>query len=235
MLPKRAMILAAGIGSRMGALTAETPKPLLQVRGRPIVDYVVDRLVTAGVRQIVVNLHHHGARLREHFAGRGDVDVTFSDESEALLGTGGGIARALDLLGPEPFFVVNGDVIWFDAARSSLRDMAKRFDDEAMDGLLLLHPTIFAVGYGGVGDFQMDQDGRLIRRPENRVVPFVYSGVQLLSPALFAGCPDGVFSINMLYDRAIEAGRLYGWRHEGDWMELNNPDGLASAEALLSG
>ena len=229
------MILAAGMGSRMGALTADVPKPLLPVCGRPIIDYVVDKLVDAGVERIVINLHHRGERLRAHFDGRDDAEFVFSEESSGILGTGGGIAHALEHLGAEPFFVVNGDVIWFDAARSSLRDMAARFDPAQMDGLLLLHPTIDAVGYAGVGDFQMDQIGCLIRRPESRVVPFVYTGVQLLQPSLFADCPDGAFSINMLYDRAIEAERMFGWRHEGDWMELNTPEGLRMAEALLTG
>lgn len=235
MTPTRAMVLAAGMGTRMGSLTDSLPKPLLPVLERPIIDYVVERLVGFGIERIVVNLHHKGRRLREHFAGRDDVEIVFSDESEAILGTGGGIAHALEHLGPDPFFVVNGDVIWFDAGRSSLADMARRFDEDVMDGLLLLEPTVEAVGYGGVGDFQMDQQGRLIRRPENSVAPFVFTGVQLLRPALFEGCPDGAFSINLLYDRAMEAERMYGWRHEGDWMELNRPEGLRKAEALLSG
>lgn len=233
--PTHAMILAAGMGTRMGALTDDTPKPLLTVQGRAIIDYVVERLIDFGIERIVVNLHHKAERLQAHFAGRRDAEFVFSMERDTILGTGGGIAQALEHLGSDPFFVVNGDVIWFDAGRSSLADMAKRFDEETMDGLLLLHPTVKAVGYGGVGDFQMDQEGRLLRRQENRVAPFVYTGVQLLHPALFADCPDGAFSINSLYDRAMENERMYGWRHEGDWMELNTPEGLRKAEALLTG
>lgn len=229
------MILAAGLGTRMGTLTAATPKPLLPLLERPIIDYVVERLVDVGIERIVINLHHKGQRLRDHFAGRDDVEIIFSDESESILGTGGGIAHALNHLGSDPFFVVNGDVVWFDAGRSSLVDMARRFDADIMDGLLLLQPTVGAVGYGGVGDFQMDQYGRVVRRPENNVAPFVYTGVQLLHPNLFENCPDGAFSINLLYDRAMEAERMYGWRHEGDWMELNTPEGLRKAEALLTG
>lgn len=229
------MILAAGMGTRMGTLTAATPKPLLPLLEQPIIDYVVERLVDFGIERIVINLHHKGQRLRDHFSGRDDVEIIFSDESESILGTGGGIAHALNHLGSDPFFVVNGDVVWFDAGRSSLVDMARRFDADIMDGLLLLQPTVGAVGYGGVGDFQMDQFGRLVRRPENNVAPFVYTGVQLLHPNLFENCPDGAFSINLLYDRAMEAERMYGWRHEGDWMELNTPEGLRKAEALLTG
>lgn len=232
--PKSAMILAAGLGTRMGDLTRDMPKPLLPVLERPIIDYVIDRLVGAGVARIVVNLHHRGEVLRAHVSERRDAEFVFSDESEEILGTGGGIARALDLLGPEPFFCVNGDVLWFDANRSSLSELAARFDPAQMDGLLLLHATVGVVGYGGQGDFYMNQLGRLSRRPENQVAPFVYTGVQLLHPGLFDGCPKGAFSINPLYDRAMEADRLYGWRHEGDWMELNTPAGLKAAEVALT-
>jgi MurNAc alpha-1-phosphate uridylyltransferase len=229
------MILAAGKGTRMGALTEQTPKPLLAVLGRPIIDYVIDRLVADGVERIVVNLHHKGDMLRARLEDRRDAEIVFSDESEALLDTGGGIAKALPQLGAEPFFVVNGDVIWFDASRSSLVELAEQFDTQRMDAMLLVHPTVGVTGYGGAGDFQMDQLGRLNRRSENQVAPFVYTGVQLLHPALFEDCPAGAFSINRLYDRSIEAERLYGWRHEGDWMELNTPEGLRAAEAALSG
>lgn len=232
--PKTAMILAAGRGARMGALTDERPKPLLEVGGRAIIDHAVERLAAAGVERLVVNLHHKGEMIRVHLSRRTGPEIRFSEEFDALLDTGGGIARALPLLGDKPFFSVNGDVIWLDAGTDSLARLAARFDPAQMDALLLLQPCVDAVGYRGRGDFLMDRAGRLVRRPESGAAPFVFTGVQLLAPALFAACPDGAFSLNRLYDRAIEAGRLYGLRHEGLWMELNTPDGLAAAEAALA-
>jgi MurNAc alpha-1-phosphate uridylyltransferase len=227
------MILAAGRGTRMGSLTEERPKPLLEVRDRAIIDYVFDRLIAAGVRRVVVNLHHLAGMLRDHLARRGDVEIAFSDESDGLMNTGGGVAKALPLLGEAPFYVVNGDVLWFDAMDDSLRAIAARFDPDAMDGLLLLQPLVGAIGYDGVGDFLMASDGALRRRPEREIAPFVFSGVQLLRPGLFDRCPANAFSINQLYDRAIKANRLFGMRHEGEWMELNRPEGLRAAEAVL--
>lgn len=218
----------------MGELTNRRPKPLLEVGGRAIIDHAVARLTAAGIDRLVVNLHHKGEMIRQHLSGHGGPEIVFSDEFDALLETGGGIARALPLLGDAPFFAVNGDVIWLDAGEDSLARLAARFDPAAMDALLLLQPCVDAVGYGGRGDFLMDPAGRLTRRAEDGVAPFVFTGVQLLSPALFAGCPDGAFSLNLLYNRAIEAGRLYGLRHEGLWMELNTPDGIAAAEAALA-
>ncbi|HZD25431.1 MAG TPA: nucleotidyltransferase family protein [Alphaproteobacteria bacterium] len=232
--PETAMILAAGRGTRMGPLTQDRPKPLLSLGGRALVDYVIDRLLAAGVRRIVVNLHHHADLLQAHLQRRDDVELLFSDERNALLDTGGGLARALPLLGAAPFFAVNGDAVWFDAAAPALGRLAARFDPGAMDGLLLLMPSVRATGYRGRGDFEMGADGRLIRRQERAVTPFVYTGVQLLSPTLFDGHPAGAFSLNLLYDQAIEQGRLFGLRHEGDWMELNTPEGLAAAEAALA-
>lgn len=231
--PKTAMILAAGRGTRMGSLTTDRPKPLLQVAGRAIIDHVLERLTGAGVERVVVNLHHRGDMIRDHLARVNDVDIRFSEEAE-LLETGGGVAKALPLLGDAPFFTVNGDVVWLDRTDDSLTLLAERFEPSEMDSLLLLQPCVDAVGYGGRGDFLMDASGRLKRRPEVGMAPFVYTGVQLLSPALFADCPGGAFSLNRLYDRALEAGRLYGLRHEGLWMELNTPDGMAAANAALA-
>ncbi len=232
-MPKTAMVLAAGLGSRMGGLTETRPKPLLQVGGRAIIDRVLDRLAAAGVGRVVVNLHHHADLLRQHLNGRTEPAIEFSDESGRLMNTGGGVAKALPLLGQEPFFVINGDVMWFDGMGNSLNGLAARFRPDSMSALLLMQPTVGAVGYGGIGDFGMRPDGRLFRRPEGEVVPFIHAGVQILAPALFADCPKEPFSLNLIYDRAAEAEHLFGLRHEGQWMELNRPEGLAAAERAL--
>ncbi len=243
-LPETAMVLAAGLGTRLRPLTETTPKPLIQVAGRSLLDHCLDRLVEAGVRRAVVNIHWLGEQIRQHLQGRKDIEIVISDESDALLETGGGIARALPLLcngpllGNGPFLSVNSDLIWRDARGNALRRMAARFDADSMDALLLLQPAMAATGYDGMGDFMMDQMGLLTRRDARCVAPFVYTGVQIISPRLFDAVPVGekaeAFSLNRLYDRAIEQGRLYGLRHEGDWMDVGSHTGLAQAEALLS-
>ena len=218
----------------MGALTEALPKPMIQVGGRAIIDRVLDRLVETGVGRAVINLHHGAALLREHLSGREDLALQFCEESGGLLDTGGGVANALPLLGERPFYVINGDVLWFDGIGNSLHALAARFLPARMDALLLMQPTVGATGYNGVGDFVMLADGRLYRRPEREVVPFIHTGVQILRPELFQGCPKGPFSLNHIYDRAAALDRLFGLRHEGEWMELNRPEGLAAAaQALL--
>ena len=147
--------------------------------------------------------------------------------------TGGGVAKALPLLGETPFFVINGDVMWFDHMGNALQDMAARFDSQNMDALLLMHPTVSAIGYGGIGDYAMSPDGRLRRRVEGEVAPFIHAGIQILKPGLFKDCPTGPFSLNLIYDRTEEQERLFGMRHDGEWMELNRPEGLAAAERAL--
>lgn len=233
-LPETAMVLAAGLGTRLRPLTEHVPKPLIRCGGRCLLDHSLDRLAEAGVKRAVVNIHWLGEQIRAHLAARHDMEFVISDETGKLLETGGGIARALPLLGGGPFLSVNSDLIWRDGRGNALHRLAARFDPDIMDGLLLLQPTCHTVGYDGLGDFTMDQMGRLQRRDERCVTPFVYTGVQLLSPRLFADAPEGAFSINHLYDRAIEAGRLYGMRHEGDWMDVGSHAGLAQAEALLN-
>jgi MurNAc alpha-1-phosphate uridylyltransferase len=234
-VPQSAMVLAAGLGLRLRPLTEARPKPLIEVAGRALIDRTLDRLAAAGVRRAVVNLHHRGDMLRAHLAGRREPEVVFSDESDLLLETGGGVAHALPLLGPGPFYVVNSDIIWRDAHVDSLVALARRWNDRAMDALLLLMPTVGAIGYAGAGDFAMAPDGHLTRRDERVVAPFVFTGVQILHPRLFAGCPQGPFSLNRLYDRAAESERLFGLRHQGDWMDIGTPEGLAAAERALGG
>ena len=233
--PNTAMILAAGFGRRMGTLTQGRPKPLLEVSGRAIIDRVLDQVAAAGIGRAVVNLHHEAELLRRHLAPRTQPALAFSDESDGLLDTGGGVAKALPLLGEGPFFVVNGDVMWIDTMGQALHGLAARFDAEQMDALLLLQPTVSAVGYGGVGDFDMAAGGQLSRRLEIDVAPFVHTGIQILHPDLFRDCAPGPFSLNRIYDKAAETGRLFGLRHEGHWMELNRPEGLAAAERVLIG
>jgi len=232
--PNTAMILAAGLGRRMGALTESRPKPLLAVGGRAIIDHVLDRVVEADIGHAVINLHYGAALLRRHLDSRKKPALDFSDESDALLDTGGGVAKALPLLGEEPFFVINGDVMWIDGMGNALHALAARFEVAQMDALLLLQPTVSAVGYGGIGDFSMAPNGQLFRRGEKDVTPFVHTGIQILHPDIFKDCPQGAFSLNKIYDKAAEQGRLFGLRHQGHWMELNRPEGLAAAERALA-
>ena len=232
--PGQAVVLAAGRGRRLRPLTDHVPKPLVRVGERALVDRALDRLLAAGVGRVVVNLHHLGGLLRGHLSARHDLDIRFSEEPAGPLDTGGGVARAIRLLVPDgPFFVVNADALWLDGREAALRRLARAFDADRMDALLLLHATPLAIGYDGFGDFVMDPDGRLGRRHENRVAPFVFTGVQILKPGLFRESDGEVFSLNLVYDRAAEAGRLFGVRHDGPWMQINTADGLAAAEAAL--
>lgn len=231
--PRRAMVLAAGRGTRMRPVSEAIPKPLVAVAGRALVDRALDRLEEAGVEDAVVNLHHLGAQIERHLGQRRSPRVAFSRE-EILLETGGGVAKALPLLGPEPFYVVNADVIWLDGPGGALGRLARRWDDAVMDALLLVHPTVDAYGYRGVGDFDVDPWGRLRRRRESHVAPYLFAGVQILHPRLFAGAPAGAFSLNLLYDRAVERDRLYGVAHDGEWFHVGDADGRAEAEAFLS-
>ncbi|HYM31417.1 MAG TPA: nucleotidyltransferase family protein [Candidatus Cybelea sp.] len=231
--PKCAMVLAAGLGLRLRPLTLDRPKALVDVGGRPLIDYALDRLQDVGIGTVVVNVHYKANSLKQYLARRKSPRIVISDETDQLLETGGGVKKALPLLGADPFYVVNCDIVWRDAFKNSLTELAERWSDSEMDALLLVHPTVSAVGYSGIGDFVMDAKGRLTRRPEGVVAPFVFTGVQLLHPRLFDRGDTGSFSLNRLYDRATEAGRLFGLRHEGDWMDIGSPAGLRAAEAVL--
>ncbi len=231
-LPTHAMLLAAGLGTRMRPLTDRLPKALVPVQGKPLIDWSLERLEAAGVENIVVNLHHHADQLEAHLTARWKGGLAFSREPK-LLETGGGIRQALPLLGEAPFFAINADTIWLEGQRPALQRMAEVFDPQQMDALLLCAPTVLAVGYGGAGDFRMTADARLVRRPEREVAPFVFASVQLLTPALFAGAPEGAFSMNRLFDAAIERERLFGLRHEAEWFEVGTPGAVEAAEFLL--
>lgn len=227
------MVLAAGLGLRMRPLTNDRPKPLVEVGGQPLIDRILDRLADAGVRETVVNLHYLGDMLVRHLEGRSRPRIRFSREDDAPLDTGGGVKRALPQLGDKPFYVLNGDVLWLDGLRPALDRLAAAWDGRRMDALLLLHPTAYALGYEGPGDFAMAADGHLRRRREREIAPFAFTGIQILHPRLLADTPDSPFSLNHVYDRAIEAGRLFGVRHDGEWFHVGTPEDLEKAEEAL--
>jgi len=234
MMPNRAIVLAAGLGTRMRPYNGHIPKPLVEIGGKSLIDYSLDRLADAGVQRVVVNVHHLADALERHLASRQRPQIVISDERGALLGTGGGIAKALPQLGAEPFFLVNSDTVWLDGVKPNFTRLAEAFDPQAMDALLLLAPTTDSIGYVGRGDFTMLPDGRLRRRGENEVVPFVYAGAAVLSPALFADAPTGAFPLTRLFDRAGAKDRLFGLRLEGVWMHVGTPEAVAAAEAALA-
>jgi len=231
--PRRAMVLAAGVGVRMRPLTDHMPKPLVSVGGRALIDHVLDRLAEAGVERAIVNVHHFADQIERHLAGRQRPQMVISDERERLLDTGGGIVKSMAALGEAPFYLVNADTIWIEGVRPNLDRLAVAFDLAAMDGLLLLAPTATSIGYEGRGDFALAADGRLRRRAERELVPFVYAGAAILSPALFAAAPAGAFSLTRLFDRAEAQGRLHGLRLEGLWMHVGTPTAIAEAEAAI--
>jgi MurNAc alpha-1-phosphate uridylyltransferase len=232
--PHAAMVLAAGRGERMRPLTDRLPKPLVAVAGKPLLDHVLDRLAAAGIERAVVNVHYLADQIERHLAGRQAPQIVISDERSMLLGTGGGVVKALAALGGQPFFHVNSDTIWIDGVRPNLERLAEAFDPSSMDALLLLASATNSIGYAGRGDYTMTADGRLRRRPEREVAPFVYAGAALLRPELFKGAPAGAFPLTELFDRAAEQGRLHGLRLEGVWMHVGTPDAIAKAEAAIT-
>jgi MurNAc alpha-1-phosphate uridylyltransferase len=219
----------------MRPLTESRPKPLIEVAGRSLLDRVLDQLQAAGISDIVVNAHYLAGQIEAHLAGRsvGPARITVSVEAERLE-TGGGVAKALPLLGDEPFFVVNGDVLWQDGPRPTLTSLAEAWNGAAMDALLLLHPTATAFGYDGTGDFLIAADGRLSRPTEGAGAPYLFAGIQILSPTVWTGLPAPPFSLNWIYDRAAAAGRLFGLVHAGSWFHVGTPEDLALAEAELA-
>lgn len=228
--PTKAMVLAAGLGLRMRPLTETMPKPLVPVAGQPLLDHVLDKLAAADVREAVVNVHYLPDMIIDHVKSRTAPKITISDERDQVLGTGGGVVKALPLLGSEPFYHLNADTLWIDGARPNLARLAESFDPAKMDILLLMAPTANSIGYHGKGDYEMRTDGTLRRRKENQVVPFVYAGVAIISPAIFTDSPDGEFALTKLFDRANEAERLYGLRMDGVWMHVGTPDAVRAAE-----
>jgi MurNAc alpha-1-phosphate uridylyltransferase len=230
---RTAMLLAAGLGKRMRPLTAMRPKPMVEVAGKPLIDHALDRLRAAGVERAVVNLHYLADALEGHLSRAKGIDILFSDERGELLETGGGIAKALPLLEDERFIVVNSDNLWIDGPIDAIRLLGDRWDDAEMDCLLLVVPLARANCHNGQGDFYMDACGRLSRRKPGRVAPFVFTGVQIVSRRLFENAPEGSFSMNVLFDRAIASGRLYGVVHQGLWFDVGTPPAVGKTEALL--
>jgi MurNAc alpha-1-phosphate uridylyltransferase len=228
------MVLAAGLGERMRPLTDSRPKPLVEVAGKALLDHVLDRLAAAGVERAVVNVHYLADQIERHLAGRKRPRITISDERALLLGTGGGVVKALAALGSAPFLHVNSDTIWIDGVKPNLELLAEAFDAARMDALLLLAPITSSIGYGGRGDFTMAADGRLKRRGEQDVAPFVYAGAAILRPELFKDAPTGAFALTRLFDRAAAEGRLHGLRLEGVWMHVGTPDAVALAEEAIA-
>jgi MurNAc alpha-1-phosphate uridylyltransferase len=230
---KTAMVLAAGYGERMRPLTLRMPKPLVPLAGRPLIDHVLDRLAIAGVETTVVNVHYLANQLEERLRRREGLKpaIVISNERDQLLDTGGGAKRALPKLGVGLFFIHNADTVWSEGASPALTRMLALWDSAFMDCLLLLAPLASSIGYGGKGDFAMAPDGRLTRRRERQIVPFAFAGVSLCDARLFEDCPDGPFSLNLLWDRALAKGRLYGMRLDGHWMHVGSPEALAEAES----
>ncbi|HEX9701918.1 MAG TPA: nucleotidyltransferase family protein [Rhodospirillales bacterium] len=230
--PKRAMILAAGLGTRMRPVTDRLPKPLIAVHGRALIDHALDRLLDVGVETVVVNTHYMADKIEAHLKTRARPKIAFSPEPE-LLDTGGGVRNALPMLDGDPFYAVNADAFWLNGPSDALKRMADTWRDDRMDGLLLLHSTVDAYGYIGVGDFLATDEGLLTRRPEVEVSPWLFTGIQILHPRLFDGAPDSAFSLNVLFDRAIAGRRLYGVVHDGEWFHVGNQAGLDAAESFM--
>ncbi|MCX7353617.1 MAG: nucleotidyltransferase family protein [Alphaproteobacteria bacterium] len=231
---ERAMVLAAGRGVRLRPLTDHLPKPLVPIGGIAMLDRALDALARAGVSQAVVNVHHLALQIEARLATREKPAISISREDE-LLETGGGIAKAISHFDDEPFFAANADIVWLDGKTPALARLAEAWDGGRMDALLLVQPVARAVGYDGVGDFTLTGDGRLERRGSAPSAPFVFAGVQILHPRLFENAPSGAFSLNLLYDRAHAAGRLFGLAHDGGWLHVGTMDGLAAAERALVG
>ena len=230
---KRAMILAAGLGTRMAPLTATRPKPLIELRGKPLIDHAMDHLIRGGVNVFVVNVHYKAPALIAHLEKRKDVEIHICDETDAILDTGGAIAKALPFFKNEPFFTHNSDSLWVEGMGSAIARMKSRWNPDTMDALMLLAPTVTSIGFEGRGDFEMDSLGLLKRRGEMQLAPFVWTGLQIVHPRLFDGAPKGRFSINPLWDKAIEKGRLHGVRLDGVWIHVGTPQGLHEAEEFL--
>jgi MurNAc alpha-1-phosphate uridylyltransferase len=234
-VPDTAMIMAAGLGKRMRPLTATKPKPLIEVAGKALLDHVLDRVRAAGVTKVVVNVHYLADSLEAHLARTSaGLDVTVSDERDLLLETGGGLVKAQSLIGCDPFLAINSDNLWIDGPADTLKLLASHWDGTKMDALLLLVPQARAMNHRGQGDFHMDRVGQLRRRGRSRVAPFVYTGVQIISKALLRDAPEGPFSTNLLWDRAIAAGRCYGAVHQGLWFDVGNPDSIRATEQVLA-
>lgn len=233
-VPRTAMVMAAGLGKRMRPLTATRPKPLVEVAGKALLDHVLDKLRASGVERIVVNVHYLADALEAHLRTKArDLDVAISDERPLLLETGGGLKHALPLIDCDPFLAINSDNLWIDGPADTLKLLASHWDEARMDALLLLVPHSRAGNHSGLGDFHMDSTGRLRRRTKAKVAPFVYTGIQMMAKRLLDDAPDGVFSTNLLWDKAIAEGRCFGVVHQGLWFDVGTPGAIRKTEQAL--
>jgi MurNAc alpha-1-phosphate uridylyltransferase len=233
-VPRTAMVMAAGLGKRMRPLTATRPKPLVEVAGKALLDHVLDRLRAAGVERVVVNVHYLADALEAHLRTKAHgLEVAISDERDLLLETGGGLKKALPLIDCDPFLAVNSDNYWVDGPSDALKLLASHWDTERMDCLLLLVPHARAGNHNGHGDFNMDRAGRLTRRTRSKVAPYVFTGIQMVAKHMLDGAPDGPFSTNLLWDRAIEQGRCFGVVHQGLWFDVGTPGAIRATEQAL--
>lgn len=233
------MVMAAGKGTRMQPLTNTMPKPLVPFMGRPLVDHVLDRLVEAGIEEVIVNSHHFADMLEAHVLKRSDIRIILSDERAALLDTGGGAKKAIPLLGDDPVITFNSDSVWYEGANTengtgeNIRNLINAFDSEKMDALLMIADAATTIGFVGRGDFHMDKEGHLTRRGDAPMAPCMFAGVQVIKPALFADGPDGAFSTNLIWDRLIARERLFGFAMRGTWMHVGTPEDLAKSETFM--
>ncbi|RYY24779.1 MAG: nucleotidyltransferase family protein [Sphingomonadales bacterium] len=236
LVPETAMVMAAGLGKRMRPLTATRPKPLVNVAGKTLLDHTFDHLREAGVKRAVVNVHYLADQIEAHLKARvKDMQVLISDERQQLLETGGGVVKAREMIGDKPFFCVNSDNLWVDGPTDALRQLAAAWDDDKMDALLLLVPLARANCHRGQGDFRLDPFGKIIeRRKPGRLAPFVYIGIQILSPRVIRDWPEGAFSTNLFWDRAMAQGRLWGVVHQGLWFDVGTPAAVGESEAILA-
>jgi MurNAc alpha-1-phosphate uridylyltransferase len=233
-VPDTAMVMAAGLGTRMRPLTESRPKPLIEVNGKPLIDHVFDRLRAAGVTRAVVNVHYLADAMEAHLQAMGNgIDIRISDERKLLMETGGGLVQAAPMIEADPFFAINSDNYWVDGPSDTLRLLASQWDNAAMDALLLLVPQARAHNHKGLGDFHMDRFGRLSRRNRSKVAPYVFTGIQLVSKRLLRDAPEGPFSTNLLWSRAIEEGRCFGAVHQGLWFDVGTPASIRATESAL--
>jgi len=232
-VPATAMIMAAGLGKRMRPLTATKPKPLIEVGGKALLDHVLEKLRTAGVKKVVVNVHYLADALEAHLARAHGLEVVISDERGLLMETGGGLVKAAPLIDNDPFLALNSDNLWIDGPADTIKLLASQWDDSKMDALLLLVPQARALNHKGMGDFHMDRAGRIRRRERSHVAPFVFTGIQMVSKRLLSDAPEGPFSTNILWDRAIEQGRAFGAVHQGLWFDVGTPQSIPLTEAAL--
>lgn len=232
-IPKTAMVLSAGFGKRMRPLTDTMPKPMVSVNGTPLIGHVMNRLVDVGVERAIVNLHYLGEQIQEFLANETRLEIIFSEEVD-LLETGGGVKHAMPVLGSDPFYVINSDAFWLDGYENALLRLAREWQEVQMDVLLMLQSTVYAYGYDGLGDFDADATGKLERRPEAAVTPWLFAGIQIMHPRALKNTPEGAFSLNVVYDQASEAERLYGMIHDGEWFHIGTPERIAETEEFLN-